>query len=488
MRRSLLASATAGAGLALGLSLVGPGPIVQADVPAPARAVAAAPDPRPNIVAITADDMRVSDLEAMPRLRSLLKQRGTTFARSYATFPLCCPSRASFLTGQYAHNHGVLGNSPPLGGYAGFDASSTAATWLDRAGYQTAFVGKFLNGYGTVRPVSVPPGWDDWHASVDGGHYFETNLFENGVREEHHGPYQTDLYGRIASDVIATRVPRRAPLFLWASFFAPHVGAPRERDDPGIATPAVAPRHHDDFAGRPLRTSSPAFDEADVSDKPRYVRQRSPLTADLRAQMRESYQQRLESLLALDAAVGRIVRTLRRTGELSSTVVLFTSDNGWMMGEHRIHAGKTVVYEPSTRVPLIVRGPGFPAGLTRHQLVGNIDLAPTFADLANTRPRVRVDGISLLPLARRASAAAGRRLVLEAGPRTRTGPMFYTAVRTPRWLYVEYGETGERELYDMRRDPHQLVNRAAGSAYAQERQRLARRLAELRDCAGRGCR
>ena len=224
-----------------------------------------------------------------------------------------------------------------------------------------------------------------------------------------------------------------------------------------------------------------------MSDKPSFVRDRIPLTAELRAQMRESYQQRLESLLALDEGVRRLVRALRRSGELANTVVVFTSDNGWMMGEHRIQAGKTVVYEPSTRVPLLMRGPGFPVA-TRHQLVANIDLAPTFADLANTRPGLAVDGRSLLPLARRPSAGVDRRIVLEAGPRDGSGPMFYTAVRTPSWLYVEYPEGGQRELYDMDRDPHQLRNRAADPAYADVRARLAERLATLRDCAGSACR
>ena len=483
MRRPLLGSLAA----ALALALLGPG--AGGDTTAPTRAEPVsgpAVDRRPNIVVITADDMRVSDLEAMPHVRALLKEKGTTFARSYASFPLCCPSRATFLTGQYAHNHAVLDNEPPLGGYAAFDPASTAATWLDDAGYQTAFVGKFLNGYGSVRPVAVPPGWDDWHASVDGGHYFRSTLFENGTPNLYDGRYVTDLWADIATQVIDRRVPRWAPLFLWASFFAPHVGAPRESDDPAINTPAVAPRHHDAFAGRSL-PRPPSFNEADVSDKPSHVRDRIPLTADLQAQMRESYQQRLESLLALDEGVRRLVRALRRNGELANTVVLFTSDNGWMMGEHRIHAGKTVVYEPSTRVPLLVRGPGFPVA-TRHQLVANIDLAPTFADLADTRPGLTVDGRSLLPLARRSAAGLGRRIVLEAGPRDGSGPMFYTAVRTPSWLYVEYPGSGERELYDMDRDPHQLVNRAADPAYADVRARLAERLATLRDCAGSTCR
>jgi arylsulfatase A-like enzyme len=451
-------------------------------------AAAAAPDPRPNIIAITTDDMRVSDLEAMPNVRSLLAQQGTTFARSYASFPLCCPSRASFLTGQYAHNHDVLDNAAPLGGYAAFDPSSTYATWLKAAGYQTAFVGKFMNEYASVKPVTKPPGWDDWHASISGGHYFDSLLLENGVKNRYTGPYQTDLYGDIAVDIIEARIPRDAPLFLWASQYAPHVGAPTEPDDPAIATPAVAPRHRNAFSGRPLPTSDPAFNEADVSDKPSYVRSKKRLTTTMQGYMRESYQQRLESLLAVDESVGEIMQALTASGELANTVVLFTSDNGWMMGEHRIHAGKTVVYEPSTRVPLIVRGPGFPAGTTRQQLVANIDLAPTFADIANATPTLTVDGISLLPLATSPTAGATRDLVLEAGPRSSTGPWFYTAVRTPDWLYVEYHETGERELYDMRADPSQLVNLASNSAYAATRRSLADRLAVLRTCAGSTCR
>ncbi len=225
-----------------------------------------------------------------------------------------------------------------------------------------------------------------------------------------------------------------------------------------------------------------------MSDKPSYVRSKNRLTTTLQAQMRESYQQRLESLLALDEAVGQMMQALSASGELGNTVVLFTSDNGWMQGEHRIHAGKIVVYEPSTRVPLIVRGPGFPAATTRQQLVANIDLAPTFADLANTTPGSTVDGMSLLPLAASATAGTGRDLVLEAGPRSSTGPWFYTAVRTPTWLYVEYPETGEREMYNMGNDPSQLVNLANNSTYAATRRSLADRLAVLRNCSGTACR
>ncbi len=203
-------------------------PAMTATTPAlsvPAAELAAAATPRPNIVFITVDDMRVGDLWAMPNVKQLLTDQGTTFTNSYAPFPLCCPARANWVTGQYNHNNGVMGNLTadfPVGGYAALDASNTVATWLRDAGYQTAFVGKYLNGYGTVKPVVRPPGWLDWHASVAGGNYFLTKLREkNGaapiVTNTYDGPYQVDLYDDIATNIIAQRAPAAAPLFLWVS-------------------------------------------------------------------------------------------------------------------------------------------------------------------------------------------------------------------------------------------------------------------------------
>ncbi len=448
------------------------------------------PDPRPNIVLITTDDQRAEEVWAMPNLRALLAARGTTFANSYSTFPLCCPARATFLTGQYAHNHGVLGNgtgTSPLGGFSALDTSSTIGTWLHDAGYQTAYVGKFLNGYGAVKPVRVPPGWDDWYASVGGGHYFDNRLIENGEPVQHTGPYQTDLYTDISIDIIERRIEGDDPLFLWTSYFAPHVGQPTEPDDPAITTPVPAPRHRDDFSGEPLRTD-PSFDEADVTDKPAYVRNRKRVRPAMHGMLTELYQQRLESLQAVDEGIGRTIAALADAGELDNTVIVFTSDNGYMLGEHRIPTGKIVPYEPSTRVPLVARGPGFPSGVVRDQLAGNIDLAPTFAEVAGALPGLTVDGTSLLPLAANGGAGTTRDLLLEAGPRTLDGPMFYTAVRVPRWLYVEYPATGETELYNMARDPYQLRNLSGVPRLDGTREWLAEKLAQLRDCEGAGCR
>ncbi len=444
-------------------------------------------DARPNIILISADDMRLDDMWVMDNVRTLIAEQGTTFSRYYAPFPLCCPARASILTGQNAHNHGVLDNAAPLGGYAALDSTNTVATWLNDAGYQTAFAGKYLNQYGAARPVTVPPGWDDFHGIVGGGDYFNTRVFENGVATQYTGPYQTDLFADLSSDAITRSASGAAPFFLWSSFYAPHSGQPVEPDDPSnMQTAAVAPRHRDAFAGRPL-PQDPSYNEADVSDKPAHIRNRQLLSTFTQAAMTEAYQQRLEALLALDEAVGKMMVTLEATGERDNTIVAFTSDNGFMLGEHRVHAGKTIPYEPSAHLPLVIRGPGFPVGVTRDQLAADIDLAPTFVDAGNATAGLAVDGTSLLPLAADPTLGAGRNLLVEAGPTAVGEPMFYTGVRTDQWLYVEY-DTGETELYDMDRDPYQLRSLHQDPAYNDVRAELAAVLTKLRNCSGPTCR
>ncbi len=452
-----------------------------------------AADPRPNIVFITTDDMRVRDLVAMPNVRDLLISQGLSFTTSIASYPLCCPARASWLTGQYNHNNGVMGNASataPEGGYVALDASSTVATWLRGAGYQTAFVGKYLNGYGTVKPVAVPPGWQEWHGAVGGGDYYTTKLRENtgGVlaTRTYSGTYQVDLYDAIATDIIRRRMPADAPLFLWVSQYAPHSGTPREPDDPSMATPAVPARWKDHYASTPLPTD-PSFNEADVRDKPSYVRNKNRISLSLQAQIREANAQRWESLLAVDESVANIVETLRVTGELDNTVVVFSSDNGFMLGEHRIHAGKTVAYEASQMVPLVMRGPGFPAGATRVQPVANVDVGPTFADLADATPTLPVDGLSLLPLVSAPGSWPQRTLVIEAGPSTRGGPDWYHGIRTGRYKYLEYS-TGEVEFYDLSVDPDELTSLTNNPQFDATQAQLRQLFLQYESCAGATCR
>ena len=447
-------------------------------------------DERPNVVVLMTDDQTLESMRVMGGVRRTLAERGTTFARSFVSFALCCPSRATFLTGQYAHNHGVLGNRPPTGGYGRLDTAETLPVWLQRAGYRTMHVGKFLNRYGLDRPpTELPPGWDDWHASVDPltYQYYGTMLNENGSLHTYPERYSTDLYARRAEALIRRAADDERPFFLFVGFLAPHAGGPRELDDPvGLATPVPAPRHRERFAAEALPPAvRAAFSERDMSDKPAYLRARPPIAPEQEEAIEENYRQRLESLLAVDEAVVSIIRTLRTEDELDNTLVIFTSDNGFFHGEHRMPSEKMLAYEPSIRVPLVMRGPGVPAGAERRQLVTNADLAPTILDVADATPTKPQDGSSLLPLLADPRLEWGRDLLIEGTDGFTV--VAFEALRTYRYLYVEY-VTRERELYDLERDPHELRSVHDHPAYQPVERELARRLRRLSTCAGRRCR
>jgi N-acetylglucosamine-6-sulfatase len=445
------------------------------------------PQSQPNVVVLLTDDQTVESMRVMAGARAELARAGTTFDRAFVSNPLCCPSRATLYTGQYTHNHGVIGNRPPEGGYGRLDKSEWLPVWLQRAGYHTVHIGKFMNRYGQDSlPTEVPPGWNEWYTSVDPSTYDFTNyqLNENGVVRTY-TEYSTDAYSTRAVNAVRRLAPSEQPFFLSVAFLAPHSGSPRETDDPaGVFTPMPAPRHRDRFASEPL-PPSPAFDEADVSDKPRFIRRRPRLTAELVAAITENYRQELESLLAVDEGIVRVVGALREAGELNRTLILFTSDNGFFHGEHRVPFGKVMVYEPSIRVPLILRGPGVPAGARRRQLVTNADLAPTILDAADAVPAGRVpDGRSLFPLLRDRGLAWGRELLVQGAPGFQA--VAYRALRNDRFVYAEYA-TGERELYDLRHDPDQLHSLDGDPDYEWIEARLAERLAALQRCAGASC-
>ena len=455
---------------------------------APASASAA---PRPNVVVIETDDQTANTLWAMPIVQRELAGRGVTFENSFVSYSLCCPSRATFLTGQYAHNHGVFDNVLPFGSFYKLDSTNTLPVWLQAAGYRTMHVGKYLNRYGTRDPLQVPPGWSDWHALVDPTTYsyfgFTTN--DDG-RLTHYPPtpanYSTDVLARKATDLIteASRGPR--PFFLWTAFLAPHFSLSpfHERDDPpGFHTPTPAPQDRNRFAWAPL-PRPPSFDEADLSDKPTEIQAYPRLSDSIQSAIRENYQQELETLQAVDRAVGRIVDTLQRTGQLGRTLIIFTSDNGYFHGEHRIPREKIVPYEPAIRVPLIVSGPGIPQGVRRPQLVSNQDLAPTILAATGARPGRVEDGISLYPLMRHGQLEPGRDLLIEG--LYHVPFVTFAAIRTNRWFYAEYSD-GQRELYDLLADPDELVNRDLQPAYSAIEADLARRLANLRTCSGASC-
>ncbi|MDQ3643207.1 MAG: sulfatase [Actinomycetota bacterium] len=461
---------------------------------------------RANVVVIMTDDQTLQDLDVMTQTRRLIGGRGVTFDNSFVSYPTCCPSRATFLSGQYAHNHGVMGLTPPTGGYGRFDKANSLSVWMKRAGYYTSHIGKFLNGYGSEAPADVPPGWDEWRGSIDPSTYrmWGYTLNENGVfntygSEDVEDPafYQTDVYRDIALDFIRRRANKRSPFFLSLAPLAPHHEI---RSDRRRLPARPAPRHVGTMAGAPLPLP-PSFDEADLSDKPGYVEGRSPpLTQEDVEEITANYRTRQESLLAVDEAVAALVGQLRRSGVYENTYIVFTSDNGFLQGEHRVRSGKMLPYDPSVRVPLLISGPGIARGRTSQELVGNIDLAPTLLDIADGRSGKTMDGRSLLPFAFDPKLRTERVLLLETGGQRPgrlepdQGPvaplrniLTYKAVRTEDYLYVAY-RNGNRELYDMRRDPHQLESRHGANRYRDTRGALGRELGRLADCRGRECR
>jgi N-acetylglucosamine-6-sulfatase len=459
-------------------------------------ALAPAASAAPNVVVIETDDQTAADMSVMPRTRELIGDAGVTFDDSIVTLSQCCPSRATLLTGRYTHNHGVLSASIfNFGGVEFFDPSETLAVWLQRAGYATTLVGKYMNGYGLLDQTGVPPGWTEWHGLLGYSTYrFYGYTFNHDGQLQKYGfgaeDYQTDEITRLSEEVVRRRAADERPFFLWTTYVAPHASAQRLdlfRTPPGaLAHPA--PRHRNAFFGAALPTNE-AFNEADVSDKPAAIRRRMPLKRGQLRRLRIRWQRRAESLLAVDEGVARIVQALRDAGELDDTLLVFTSDNGFILGEHRIVKGKIVPYEASVAVPLLIRGPGVPHGARRSQLVWNGDLAPTILEAAGARAPWDPDGASLWPLLRDPAAGLDRAVLLEGPPepdRARPIPRF-TGVRTDRYLYVEY-LNGERELYDVRRDPRQLENLVRKPRYRPVKQRLARHLEALRDCSGSGCR
>jgi N-acetylglucosamine-6-sulfatase len=461
-------------------------------VAGPAPVAAAGPAPV-NVVVIMTDDQRLDDMSVMPKTQEMVGERGVAFRRSYATFPLCCPARVTFLTGQYAHNHGVTGNLAPEGIFDFMEESQTTSTVpyaLQQAGYRTAFYGKYLNGYAVVAKqkdgtLYIPPGYDDWRAGTIVGKMFE---WEQAVRGEPRlwgsdpADYQTDVLKRQSVHFIRTNLDKGVPFFLTISPLAAHKEGRRAAIDPRH-NPRPAVRHRkvtDDFPLRKL----PSFNEMDVEDKPNLVKGKDRLDAEAREQARRSQNDRLGSLLAVDDLVERVVATLREEGALRRTLVIFTSDNGYMLGEHRLF-GKNTIYEESARVPLLMRGAGLPRGEVVRSLVGTVDLAPTIYDVTGVAPLLPQDGAALLDVVANPSSYAGRELLIET--------IRAAALRTGPYKYVEIGANQggvpeEFELYDLRADPYELNSRHADPAYAAVRLQLAARLAALRDCTGNGCR
>ena len=448
---------------------------------------------RPNLLMITLDDATRADLRVMPHVRRLLTERGTTFTNPYAPSPMCVPARASLITGQYAHNHGALTISGEGGGYDAFDDAGTLPVWLRTAGYDTLFVGKYLNGYGMGGGrAEVPPGWTDWRATADPTTYnfVRPTVVENGAPRTYHR-YSTDVLRDLSVRMLSAPARRERPWYLWVNYVAPHQGGPDEPYDHAVShpddphplkttTPAAGDR--DRFAGRPL-PRKPSMFEADVSDKAIVRGVRKSWPSERRAQLREVYQQRLESLLSVDRAVAATIRTLRRTGQLGDTVIVLTSDNGYVTGEHNLD-GKLWYFHEIVDVPMVARGPGFPRGQRVAAPVTNADWAPTFAALAGATPTRTLDGVDIVPWLR--SPASRRVVPIEAYPVAGGRRPLYTGVVVGPWTYVR-ARGGRTEVYYRRVDPFQEHNVRHDPRYAGQVRRLARLADRYADCAGETC-
>ncbi len=459
---------------------------------------------RPNIILILTDDQELSTLASMPRTRNLIARQGMTFTQHTVPLSLCCPSRATILTGLYPHNHEVYTNFPPDGGFERFDElrheETTIATALHAAGYRTALIGKYLNGYpGEETNAYVPAGWDEWASPVQGSPYaaYRYTLNEDGKTVKYgSGPeaYMTDVLAGKATAFVRTAAASGQPFFLYLGTYAPHKPATPARRHAGLFADLQAPR-------------TPSFDEPDVRDKPKRIRALKRLTAGQIATLDGLYRKQIRSLQAVDEAVAALVQALEETGQLANTYILFTSDNGYHLGQHRLEPGKYTPYETDVRVPLLIRGPGVPAGATSAALTSSVDLAPTLAELAGATLGVPADGRSLTPLFQGQTPADWRQVALleqfefpPAPPKNDktleppdlqdekavAGYPAHRGLRSADFKVVEYG-TGEREVYDLRQDPEELVNlrNRVSRKWLNDLAQLAR---DLSSCAGKACR
>ncbi|RKS71135.1 arylsulfatase A-like enzyme [Actinomadura pelletieri DSM 43383] len=455
-----------------------------------------APAKKPNIVFVLTDDLSWNLIEHMPQVRGMQRD-GLTFDNFLVADSLCCTSRATIFTGRYPHNTGVRTNFPPDGGYQVFKAKggeqASFAPLLQRAGYRTALLGKYMNGYqpndaqGGGRPY-VPPGWNEWYVAGNGYPEFNYDLNENG-RLVHYGDepqdYLTDVLANKGLDFIRRAHASAQPFIMEISTFAPH----------GPFVPA--PRHAGAFPTlRAPRSAS--FNEADVGDKPSWLRSRPRMGKPRIRRIDAGFRDRVRMVQSVDEMIGRIRTTLKELGRDRDTYVVFGSDNGFHMGEHRLAGGKMTAYDTDVRVPYIVTGPNVPAGHRVEEVAQNTDLAPTFLELAGVRPPPATDGRSLVPFLRGTKRPDWRQTALiehvkpppspedpdrqDSAP---GAPTTYNAIRNDDLLYVEYA-SGEREYYDRRRDPHELDN-IFGTLPEQRRRYLSNLLDVLAHCSGVGC-
>jgi N-acetylglucosamine-6-sulfatase len=443
-------------------------------------------DPRPNIVFVLTDDLSTNLMPYMPHVQAL-GYSGVTFRNYFVVDSLCCPSRSAIFTGLYPHDDGVYTNSGDDGGYDAYNRfgnpAKSFAVALHGAGYRTGFMGKYLNGYQSSDPPAR--GWDEWDVAGNGYREFNYRLNENGSVHSYGGDpqdYLTDVLAGKASDFISASRATGKPFALEVATFAPH------------KPPVPAPRDNGTFPD--LKTPrGPAFDRL-PTDSPPWLARHEPLSPRGIHSIDNEFRRRVESVEAVDRMVGRLERTLALNDELDNTYFVFSSDNGYHTGEYRLYPGKQTAFDTDIRVPLVVAGPGVPVGSTVTSMASSIDLAPTFLQIAGAQPADTVDGTSLLGLMKGEPPPPDwQRAVLiehhqpvptpddpDRQPPNAGKPPSYEAMRTAGLLYVEY-VTGDRDYFDLNRDPYELHN-LAGTASPQRLADLHRWLQELVNCHG----
>lgn len=521
----------------------------------------AALDPgRPSFVVIQTDDQPLNEFDRrfrdlydnwrqiMPKTMALMKDKGITFSQYMTPFPLCAPSRATLLSGRYTQNHEVVRIGGPRGGWQAWRSNpimfENLPVWLQRAGYRTMHFGKFMNNYGGIDAPAetvVPPGWDQWVSDATdnstrefygyrqnvngtvtarlGWPYYD----QQGGRDPEGCPwlgievcnYHTDSMSQQAEAAI--REAGDQPFYLQVDYHAPH-GDSR----PPIG-PEPAPRHYDTA----LKTPGPrprGFNERDITDKPRFLQEAdaaAPLTQTEISQLDTEYRKSIEALRSVDDGVGGIIKALRETGRLANTYVIYTSDNGFFTGQHRISRGKLLPYEPALRVPFVIRGPGIRPGTRSFEPVANQDVAPTIIRLAGARAALTIDGRSMIPFWKDPKKRSRRPILLssyatitrlipgdypddpeqpgdggtedrtrrdkDASASVRSPDQNYVGIRLGPYKYIRY-ESGETELYVLSEDPAELENRAGDPRYLKVINYLETQLADLRGCKGQTCR
>ncbi len=441
---------------------------------------------RRNVVFVLTDDLSWNLVQYMPAVQKM-QQQGMTFSHYYVTDSLCCPSRSSIFTGMYPHDTTVFTNSGAFGGYAQFqrvgDQNQTYALSLQKAGYKTAMMGKYLNGYDPTMDAA-DPGWSEWDVAGDGYPEYNYSLNQNGAVMSYGSTpadYLVDVEANLAQQFV--HASASGPFVIEVATFAPH----------SPYTPA--PRYLNTMHETVPRT--PAFATANTNP-PMWLAQHAPLTQAEIAQLDTDFNLRTEAVQAVDDLITGLFNTLQALGLDKNTYVVFSSDTGDHRGEHNLHAGKETIFDHDINVPLVIVGPGVPAGATSDEIVENVDLCPTFADIAGTPPPASTDGHTLVPLlgGQKPSDWREAALVEHHGPDLEPrapgdpdnepagGPLpnSYEAIRMASSVYVEY-QDGETEYYDIANDPDEMTNTAA-SLPASEVQSFHDTLAAIKSCHG----